>query len=141
MHTPDTDIEKHLHTLFAGTIQSLDPCWEPCEWSRVYRLTLRDGTHLFVKGTPRNRNEALVTQHLSTLCPSCIPRVLMADLVPAAPWRWFLLEDAGETDPSPLSRPVAIEAARILGRLQRHASEDQVLPGLLAGCEAERLQQ
>jgi hypothetical protein len=140
MHTPDTDIEKHLHTLFAGTIQSLDPCWEPCEWSRVYRLTLRDGTHLFVKGTPRTRNEALVTQRLSTLCPRCIPRVLMADLVPAAPWRWFLLEDAGETDPSPPPRLVAIEAARTLGRLQQRASEDQVLPGLLAGCEAEQLQ-
>src|SRR5579883_250414 len=108
------DIQNALQALFSGTIQSIHPCWEPCEWSQVYRLHLRDGTCLFLKGTPRSRNEALVMQRLHDLCSTCVPHMLITDLVPSASWRWFLMEDAGNADMSPLSRPVAIEAARTL---------------------------
>lgn len=135
------DVQNHLHTLFSDSIQSIHPCWEPCDWSRVYRLELRDGTRLFLKGTPRSRNEALVMQRLHDLCSTCIPRVLVADLVPSAAWRWFLLEDAGCGDLSALSRPVAIEAARTLGLLQQRALHDQMLPSLLVRCEGDHLQQ
>ncbi len=51
------------------------------------------------------------------------------------------MEDAGECDLSALSRPVAIEAARTLGRLQQRALHDQILPSLLTRCEGDRLQQ
>jgi hypothetical protein len=87
MNEPVIDVENVLQTLFPGAIQQMQPCWEPCEWSRVDRLQLRDGTRLFVKGTPRSRKEAQVMQRLHNLCPTCIPRVLVADLVPADPWR------------------------------------------------------
>jgi aminoglycoside phosphotransferase (APT) family kinase protein len=135
------DIQNALQALFSGTIQSIHPCWEPCEWSKVYRLQLHDGTRLFLKGTPRSRNEALVMQRLHDLCPACIPRVLVTDLVPSASWRWFLIEDAGNADQSALSRSVALEAARTLGQLQHRALQDQTLPSLLVRCEGDRLQQ
>lgn len=135
------DIQNALQALFSDTVQSIHPCWEPCEWSKVYRLQLHDGTRLFVKGIPRSRNEALVMQRLHDLCPACIPRVLVTDLVPSAPWRWFLMEDAGNADQSALSRSVAIEAARTLGLLQQRALQDQALPTLLIRCERDQLQQ
>jgi len=135
------DVQNHLHTLFSDSIQSIHPCWEPCDWSRVYRLELRDGTRLFLKGTPRSRNEALVMQRLYDVCSTCIPRVLVVDLVPSAPWRWFLMEDAGDCDLSALSRPVAMKAARTLGLLQQRALYDRTLPSLLLRCEGDRLQQ
>lgn len=141
MNESIADIQNALQTVFSETIQSIHPCWEPCEWSRVYRLQLRDGPRLFVKGTPRSRKEAQVTQHLSTLCSTCIPHVLVADLVPSASWRWFVMEDAGQTEVSALSRPLALEAARTLGWLQRHAHQDQTLLPLLIRCEGDRLQQ
>jgi hypothetical protein len=141
MNEPGVDVQTHLQTLFADAIQSLPPCWEPCEWSRVYCLALRDGTRLFLKGTPRSRNEAPVMQRLNDLCSTCLPRVLVADLVPAAPWRWFLMEDAGCCDLSVLSTPLAIEAARTLGRLQQRALHDQTLPSWLTRCEGNHLQQ
>lgn len=80
-------------------------------------------------------------QRLHDLCPACIPRVLVTDLVPSAPWRWFLMEDAGNADQSALSRSVAIEAARTLGLLQQRALQDQALPTLLIRCERDQLQQ
>lgn len=136
-----TDVQNQLHALYPDAIQGIYPCWEPCEWSRVYRLVLHDGTRLFVKGIPRSRNEAQVMQRLHDLCPLHIPRVLVADLVSSAPWRWFLLEDAGWCDLSTLSLPIAIESARILGSLQQRALHDQVLPSLLTTCEGNALQQ
>jgi hypothetical protein len=135
MNELDADVQNHLQTLFTDSIKSIDPCWEPCDWSRVSRLELRDGTRWFLKGTPRSRNEALVMQRLHDMYSACIPHVLVVDLVPSAPWCWFLLEDAGECDLSALSRPVAIEAARTLGRLQQRALHDQILPALLLKCE------
>ncbi len=141
MNKPGADVQTHLQTLFADAIHSLHPCWEPCEWSQVYRLALRDGTRLFVKGTPRSRNEALVMHRLHALCSTSLPRVLVVDLVPAATWCWFLMEDAGCCDQSALSRPLAIEAARILGQLQRRVLHDQVLPSWLNRCEGSHLQQ
>ncbi len=141
MNELDADVQNHLQTLFSDSIKSIDPCWEPCDWSRVSRLELRDGTRRFLKGTPRSRNEALVTQRLHDVCSACIPRVLVVDLVPSAPWRWFLLEDAGECDLSALSRPVALEAARTLGLLQQRALHDPDLPSLLLRCEGNHLQQ
>ena len=141
MNEPVADIQNALQALFSSMIQSIHPCWELCEWSKVYRLQLRDGTRLFVKGTPRSRKEAQITQRLHDLCSTCIPRVLVADLVPSASWRWFVMEDAGNADPSALSRPLAIEAARILGRLQHRALQDQTLPSLLIRCEGDQLQQ
>ncbi len=141
MNEPGANVQTHLQALFADAIHGLHPCWEPCEWSRVYRLALRDGTRLFVKGTPRSRNEALVMHRLHVLCSTSLPRVLVVDLVPAATWRWFLMEDAGCCDQSALSRSVAIEAARILGQLQHCALHDQVLPSWLTRCEGSHLRQ
>lgn len=80
-------------------------------------------------------------QRLHDLCSTCIPRVLVTDLVPSASWRWFLMEDAGNADVSALSSSVAIEAARTLGKLQQRALQDQTLPSLLIQCEGDRLQQ
>src|SRR5579883_2026064 len=94
MNEPITDIQDALQALFSGTIQSIHPCWEPCEWSKVYSLQLHDGTRLFLKGTPRSRNKALVMQRLHDLFSTCIPRVPVRDRVPAASWRWLLMEDA-----------------------------------------------
>lgn len=51
----------HLHVYFPGQIHGLYPCWDESAWSCVYRVDLSDGTRLFLKGTPRSRNEALVT--------------------------------------------------------------------------------
>ncbi len=80
-------------------------------------------------------------QRLHDVCSTCIPRVFVVDLVPSAPWRWFLMEDAGECDLSALPTSVATNAARTLGLLQQRALRDQILPSLLLKCEGDRLQQ
>jgi hypothetical protein len=77
-------IIPHLQTVVSQTIQQVCPWGESTSWSVVYPLDLEDGTHLFAKGTPRQRNEALVTLHLNSLCPTAVPRVLTPDLLPTA---------------------------------------------------------
>lgn len=121
------------------TIQRICPWGEATPWSVVYRLDLLNGTHLFVKGTPRQRHEALVTQHLSSLYPTGVPHVLIADLLPTASWRWFLLEDVGGSPPTTLRVPQAVDVARTLGWLQRRTEHDSVLPSLLSNCSAHHL--
>ncbi|HEX4207011.1 MAG TPA: aminoglycoside phosphotransferase family protein [Ktedonobacteraceae bacterium] len=120
-------------------IQHIVPCGEPSAWSCVYRLEGVDGTRLFVKGTPRTRPEALVTAHLTQLCPNYLPPILHSDLVPTSTWRWFVLADAGSSLYSPLSHVQAQQIARTLGRVQRVAENDQILPQMLPRCEAMHL--
>lgn len=134
-------VQNQLQTLFPGSLQHVSSCWERSEWSKIYRLDLRDGTRVFLKGTPRSRNEALVTQRLSELCPACIPQVLIADLNPLENWRWFLMEDAGQCNMSTLVQSTALEAVRKLGCLQKRTLGDQLLPSLVAHCEGSHLQQ
>jgi hypothetical protein len=101
---------------FPVSLQQISPCWEPGEWSKVYRLDLRDGTHVLLKGTPRSRNETLVAQCLHELSPACVPQVLIADLDPLQR-RWFLMEDTGQCDMSTLAQSTALEVVRKLGCL------------------------
>jgi hypothetical protein len=125
----------------AEHVQDTQSCWDECAWSSVYRVMLQNGTILYLKGTPRRRNEALVTQELHTLCPTAVPRVIIADLMPEEDWRWFVLEDAGRCDQEAISPSIAQEAAYVLGTIQRYAAYDRVLPSLVVGCEADRLQE
>lgn len=140
MHNDIERLMAHLKAHFPGQIQGLHPCWDECAWSCVYRVDLFDGTRLFLKGTPRSRNEALVTQRLHALYPTGVPRVIMTNLVPGAQWRWFLLEDAGHSDAKVLFSATAIEAAYQLGVLQCRALSDKFLPTLLVHCESDYLQ-
>ena len=134
-------VQNQVRILFPGSLQNISPCWDPSDWSKVYRLDLRDGTHVFLKGTPRSRNEALVTKRLHDLYPACVPQVLVTDLDPLANWRWFLMEDAGTCNMSTLAPVTALEAVRKLGCLQKRALSDQELPSLVAHCEGSQLQQ
>ena len=132
-------IIPHLQMVVPQTIQRVCPWGEATSWSVVYRLDLEDGAFLFVKGTPRQRNEALVTLHLNMLSPTSVPSVLISDLLPATSWRWFLLEDAGGSAATVLTLSQAVEIARTLGQLQRATEQDRVLPSLLTDCSANRL--
>jgi len=134
-------IMAHLQARFPGQISGLHPCWDECAWSRVYRVVLYDGTHLFLKGTPRSRNEALITQLLHALFPASIPDVIDTDFIPEANWRWFLLEDAGYCDEEALSPATAREAAYILGVLQRRAMNESPLLSLVVHCEGDHLRE
>jgi hypothetical protein len=115
--------------------------WRPAiSWSVAYRLDLEDETHLYVKGTPRQRSEVLITHHLSRLNSAGVPRVLSIDLLPAAPWRWFLLEDAGRTPTNKeLTLPQEVEVAQALGQIQRSTERDVVLLSLLPDCSTNHL--
>jgi hypothetical protein len=88
--TMKDDIEgvfTRLHALFPNHIQLINPCWELCEWSRVYRIGLLDEACLYLKGAPRSRSEAVVTQRLHAICPTSISKVIATDLTPASSWR------------------------------------------------------
>lgn len=138
------DIERVMACLrvqYSGQIRGLHPCWDECAWSRVYRATFHDGTHMFLKGTPRSRNEAQVTQQLHTLCPTDIPRVIATDLSPETDWQWFLLEDAGRCNEEGLSLAIAQEVAYVLGTVQRRATGEHSLASLVVHCEGDRLQE
>ena len=134
-------IMAHLEARFPGQVRSLHSCWDECAWSLVYRAILNDGTRLFLKGTPRSRNEALVTQRLHSLCSECIPRVIDTDFIPEANWRWFLMEDAGHCNQETLSPATAREVAYILGTLQRCAMNEHTLLALVAHCDGDHLQE
>ena len=131
----------HLQKLFQEAYRQIRPYAEPTSWSCVYRLDLVDGTHLFVKGTPRTRAEALVTQRLGSRCPPFAPHVLIPDLLPTTSWRWFVLEDAGESQKGALTLSQACTVARALGTLQCCTENDPVLPNLLTDCSAYQLYQ
>jgi hypothetical protein len=135
------DVFTRLHALFPNHIQRIYPCWEQCDWSRVYRIDLLDDACLFLKGTPRSRSEAVVTQRLRAICPTIIPKVIATDLTPASSWRWFLMEDAGCCHADGLTNPIALEVAFALGTLQRYAMVDLTLPFYLRHCEASQLQE
>ncbi len=138
------DIEgvfTRLHALFPNRIQRIYPCWEQCDWSRVYRIDLLDEACLFLKGTPRSRSEAVVTQRLHTICPTSIPMVIATDLTPTSSWRWFLMEDAGRCHADGLTKSIALEVACALGTLQRYAMADIWFPYYLRHCEANQLQE
>jgi hypothetical protein len=120
-------------------ILKISPWGEATSWSAVYRLDLEDGTHLFVKGTPRRRKEVLVTQRLGLLVPGSVPDILIFDLQPTASWQWFLLEDAGESPSTLLTVPQMIEVAQALGQLQHSTEQDLLLPSILSDCSAGNL--
>jgi hypothetical protein len=96
---------------------------------------------LFLKGTPRSRNQALVTQRLHALCPSSIPRIIDTDLIPDANWWWFLLEDAGHCNEEALSPATAREVAYTLGTLQHCAMDEHSLSALVVHCAGDHLQE
>ena len=130
----------YLQSYFPSKIQGLHLCWDQCAWSCVYRVDLSDGTHLFLKGTLRSMNEALITQRLRALNPSSIPRVIDEDLIPDDSWRWFLLDDAGHCTTEALSPDIAREAAYHLGVLQRGAMDEHSLSSFVVPCEGDHLQ-
>jgi hypothetical protein len=131
----------HLQKLFQEAFEQIRPWGEPTSWSCVYRLDLVSGTHLFVKGTPRTRTEALVTERLGSLCPPFAPRVLIPDLLPTTSWCWFVLEDAGESQKGALTLSQACTVASTLGILQRCTESDPILPNLLTDCSAYQIHQ
>src|SRR5579859_7466068 len=141
MNEFNTIVIPHLQKVFQEAFGQLHPCGEPTSWSCVYRLDLVNRTHLFVKGTPRTRAEALVTERLGSHCPPFAPHVLIPDLLPTTSWRWFVLENAGESQKTALTPSQACTVARTLGTLQRCIESDSVLPNLLIDCSAYRIYQ
>jgi hypothetical protein len=129
----------HLQMLFQEAFEQIRSWGEPTSWSCVYRLDLVSGTHLFVKGTPRTRAEALVTERLGSRCPPFAPQVLIPDLLPTTSWRWFVLEDVGESQKTALTPSQACTVARALGTLQHCTENDPVLPCLLTDCSAYQI--
>jgi phosphotransferase family enzyme len=141
MNEFNTIVIPHLQMLFQETFEQIRPWGEPTSWSCVYRLDLVHGTHLFVKGTPRTRAEALVSERLGSRYPPFAPHVLISDLLPTSSWRWFVLEDAGESQKTALTPSQACTVARALGTLQRCTESDPVLPNLLTDCSAYQIYQ
>jgi fructosamine-3-kinase len=134
-----TSIIPQLQTVVPQTIQQVSLWGSATSWSVVYRLDLEDGTSVFAKGTPRQRNEAAVIRHLNLLSETAVPRVLITDLLSTACWQWFLLEDAGGTAATQLTLAQAVIVAQTLGQLQRMTQRDAVLPSLLPDCSANNL--
>lgn len=135
------DILRLIHAFFHNRIRGVHPSSEPSAWSEVYCVTLLDGKRVFLKGTPRSRGEAYITQQLHALCPANIPRVIVADISSATPWRWFLLEDGGSSPHEGLPTAYALKAAYALGALQRRAMKEPTLAASLVPCEGARLQE
>jgi hypothetical protein len=132
--------EEKLSALFPGQIARLTIPWEQCQWSATYKAELVDGRLFYLKGTPRSRPEAQVTSILHRYRPDCIPEVLVEDLIPEDPWRWFLLEDAGTCSYDRITPASAVMAAFQLGRLQKTVCRDGYLASSLPRCRAEGLQ-
>ncbi len=130
-----------IQALFQNRVRGVHSSSESCNWSEVYCITLLDGKRVFLKGTPRSRSEAYITQQLNALCPAIIPRVLVADISSTTPWRWFLLEDGGSSPQEGLPTAYALKAAYALGVLQRRAMKEPTLAASLAPCEGARLQE
>jgi hypothetical protein len=110
------------------------PIGEPCAWSATHQVTLATGRLLYLKATPRSRLEADVAGRLHRRAPGLVPRVIAGDLLPAAAWRWFLLEDAGPTLDDPPSPAGARAVAAGLATLQRQSHPDDALRSLLPHC-------
>jgi hypothetical protein len=139
MNEFNTIVIPHLKMLFQEAFEQVRPWGDPTSWSCVFRLDLTHRTHLFVKGTPRTRTEALVTERLASHCPPFAPPVLIPDLLPTTSWRWFVLEDVGESQETVLTPSQAFMVARALGTLQRCTENDSVLSNLLTDCSADQI--
>jgi hypothetical protein len=133
-------LENTLEVMFPGTSFALTEVGEPCSWSQCFKAETNRGDIFYVKSTPRSRLEAYVTSVLHQYCPDIVPAVLADDLLPEHAWRWFLLENAGDSDHENLPLETAVQAAFVLGRLQSILAQEMTLASLLPHCRADRLQ-
>jgi hypothetical protein len=142
-YTPPDDIHL-VHALqhACGHVVGLHAIPDARPWSRTYRVELRTGDMLYLKGTPRDRPEAVTTAFLSTCCPTYLPHVVHTDLIPESAWRWFLTTDAGCCTHTELPLHVAAHAAFALGRIQQQVVHtDPSLARILPTCLPHQLHQ
>lgn len=111
----------------ASLIKKINVPWEHCEWSKTYRFSLSNNDILFVKGTPRNRNEYYYHQFVYNNSPKYIPKIIFNDLDPSSDWHWFILEDAGQTCEQ-ISSEMAIKASYALGEINYLCSKTLNIP-------------
>lgn len=127
---------------FLGSVKNIEVPWEHSAWSQSYKISLNNNLIYFLKGTPRQRKEALVTKHLHLISPNIVPEVINDDLIPESTWRWFLVSNAGTCCYQGIEGKYALKAAFNLGRLQRIMfSEGSSISQFLPQCEAQRLQE
>jgi len=134
-------LEARFKELYTDRLIRLTEPWEPSVWSKSYRAEFATRDTLYIKGTPRSRPESYTTLILSRYCPHHIPAVLNEDVLPEHPWRWFLLEDAGECNHENLTPVCAVSAAFHLGKVQSNVCHDAWLTSHLPQCQADRLQE
>jgi hypothetical protein len=139
-NTDQTLLEAILRDRFSNQFQRLLEPWEQCAWFQSYKVELASGSVLYVKGTPRSRAEAYITEVLHRCAPGYVPAMLVKDLLPTHPWHWFLLEDGGISDHTAISVEDALQAAFCLGSLQRLVCQHLPLAKALPQCRAEHLQ-
>ncbi|SCW83883.1 Phosphotransferase enzyme family protein [Paenibacillus tianmuensis] len=141
----DNDSQKALSKskeIFHGLVKNIDVPWEHSAWSECYKISLNNDSTYFLKGTPRQRKEALVTKHLHVLLPNIVPEVINDDLIPESTWRWFLVTNAGTCCYEGIEVKYALKAAFNLGKLQRITfNEGSFISKFLPQCEAQRLQE
>ena len=119
---------------FGKPIDSCESVWEPCDWSKTFKIKDLEGNTYFLKGTPRSRPEAQVTKVLYEYDHTLIPKVFADDLFPDNEWCWFLISEMGKADYDALPQKTSEQTAYHLGRLQRLVMDDQRLPTLLPQC-------
>jgi hypothetical protein len=145
---PLPPLVDELEARFPGEIVSLASAWPrwPMEaWSNTFVLHRRSGRPWFLKGTPRQRREAALTEELYRLVPAHLPHTILSDLLPGSRWHWFITEHAGEPvvdgELEFTEQGSVADAVRALALIQRQARASQRIAQLLPPCEPESLQQ
>lgn len=136
---PIPDLVRALQRHFDRPDVTLHVLPDACAWSQTYAVVV-NGQRCYLKGTPRSRPEAAVTQRLADHCTALLPAVLATDVLPRAPWCWFLTADAGGGNPTVLELDRAVQAALSMGTLQRRVQTDPWFAQHLPACQAEQLQ-
>jgi hypothetical protein len=134
-------LAERLGERFRDRVRQLTEPWDHSAWSQSYRVEFDTRDALYVKGTPRTREEARITSFLHRYDPGHIPAVLDQDFLPEQEWRWFLLEDIGDCNQTgSITRECSIRAAFYLGRLQHIVSHHTQGAGYLPQCGAGGMQ-
>jgi hypothetical protein len=114
-------------------------------WSNTFVLHRKSGRPWFLKGTPRRRREADLTEELYRLVPDHLPRIIVPDLLADSPWHWFIMEHAGDPvidDGLEFAEQGSVlDAVRALAFIQHKARASERIAQILPPCEPELLQQ
>ena len=124
-------VRQALNTKLSVRIDHFEVVWESCDWSETVKIIDQQGTTYFLKGTPRSRPEARVTEMLNSYNSLIVPKVLISDLLPDHEWCWFLMRDAGTTDYDHITPDIALQTAYHLGHLQSQVIYNTYLPKVL----------